>query len=383
MNESELGYCELTLSIVAQSDILVGKRTAPAKIDGQEKEVPAFFQGIDPTTGKPNCVIPATSLKGVLRSISERILRSFDLALACDPFIGTDGQQAPESVEAGLRVSCSKRLENGANSNGALYAQLCPACRLFGATVHRGLLAVEDAVLDVSSEDRNRSKNRPPDGVLRTRIGIDRWSGEVRQTIAGKGSSRKLTGATQSQLVLPPGSSFNTTLKLHNFALWQLGLVALALGEINEGWARIGSGTRKGMGQVKAEITDMQFRYPARLYDEALQNRPAEQAGVLSAPQTLGNVVTEPEVAAEQLWFGGDLPRVEGQHWYDRSWVAFKVQAEQVRSGHVQEASPAEETEPDVSVANVSIPTILQHAVEKSLGPRLQAGLPGFYQEGV
>ena len=311
-------------------------------------------------------------------------MRSFDLERACDPFI-TDGQQSPDSIQAGLRNACSKRFENWSDSRERLYANLCPACRLFGATVHKGLFVVQDAVLDLNSlslsDHLHWLEGQPPDGVLRTRIGIDRWTGGVRHTIAEKG--RGLTGATQSILVLPPGSSFNTILRLHNFALWQLGLVALALREINEGWARIGAGSRKGMGQAKVMITGMEFRYPSRLYYNTLKDLPSDQDGVLCAPQTLVSIAAEPEINDEQPWFGPGLPGIEGQHWYDHGWITFKVPIEQVATSTQAQRSPhGQETGTEPS-SEALIQAILQHAVEESLAPRLRAGRQGFYREDV
>lgn len=378
MNKLDLGYCKLFMHIAAESDILVGARTAQVVIDNKQVELQAFFQGIDPHSGQPNCLIPATSIKGVLRSTGERILRSFDTSLACDP-LTTEGRQSPASKEAGLPLACSKQFENWSRDAASLYARLCPACRLFGATAYVGALTVEDAILDRDSlpvtESFHWAVDGSPEGELRTRIGIDRWTGGIRTAEGG-------SGATQRVLVLPSGSNFRTTLRLRNFSLWQLGLLAACFRSLNTGWTRLGAGTRKGMGRIRVEVTRMEFRYPTIFYRQALDQRPNDQEGVLCAPQHLMNVSVDPDMVEERAWFGVGLPTIKGQNWYDQGWTTFEVNGEESTYTAEGEESKTHQatTEP---TSGITAADVFQHAVEKSLAPRLMAKRGGFFREDV
>jgi CRISPR/Cas system CSM-associated protein Csm3 (group 7 of RAMP superfamily) len=136
--------CRIDLTLEAASFLLV-------KGQGQKGE---FFQAVDPADGEMKNCIPATSLKGVWRSAAERILRSFDASLACDPF---------------SEQSCSKRMESKSVAAAEVYAHLCPACRLFGCTAHAGLLTIHDGWGILMEESR------------RTGIAIDRFTGGVKK----------------------------------------------------------------------------------------------------------------------------------------------------------------------------------------------------------
>jgi CRISPR/Cas system CSM-associated protein Csm3 (group 7 of RAMP superfamily) len=367
--------------IRAVSDILVGPRTAAALIDDKEKAVPAFLQGWDPATGKPNSLIPATSFKGVLRNASERILRSFDYSLACDPLIH-EAKQSEADAPSGLRRACSEEFDDLHRSHRTnLYDRICPACRLFGATVYAGRVMINDALLDQSSVSRTPDviwrENQAPEGTLHTRIGIDRWTGGIRYTLDGRGD--RITGATQTTYVLPPGAEFGTSLTLRNFALWQLGLIALALRELDHGWMRLGAGSRKGMGRVKVEVAELRFRYPKDRYDRALKTRPADQSGILCAPQSLLGLEAEPIVAGEEQWFGHNLIAMRSDDWREEPWISFSVSPGEktVKSKHpnVQRQPAASHNLPQAS----TVQEILRHAVEQSLALRLQLGRKGFY----
>jgi hypothetical protein len=57
-----------------------------------------------------------------------------------------------------------------------------------------------------------------------------------------------------------------TSLTITNFALWQIGLLALVFQEMNRGYVGVGGGTRKGQGQVQVAVERMVFRYAAKAY---------------------------------------------------------------------------------------------------------------------
>ncbi|MBX3002056.1 MAG: hypothetical protein KF893_26260 [Caldilineaceae bacterium] len=215
--------CRIQLELEARSPILVQGE--------QRSQTASFHRAIDPSDGKEKYVIPATSLKGVWRSTAERILRSADAHLACNPF-----------EESGPGRSCSKRLEetryDAVRNTPAIYATMCPACRLFGSTAHAGLLQLQDAWPTTQAREE-----------VRKSIAIDRFSGEVKH-------------GPFTYLPLSAGSLFGLTVCLQGAEMWHLGLLALVCREMSEGAARIGSGARKGLGHIHPTWRSLTVRLP-------------------------------------------------------------------------------------------------------------------------
>ncbi|RMH08666.1 MAG: hypothetical protein D6704_02655 [Nitrospirae bacterium] len=213
--------CTLELDIRAVSPLLLQGQ--------QEEQGPAsFYRAIDPQDKRKKYCIPATSLKGVWRSAAERILRTMDDSLVCDPFNqDTDATQ-----------SCSKRFENSSPEN--VRHGLCPACRLFGSTAQVGVLQLQDSWISPKAKVENR-----------TGIAIDRFTGGVKQH------------ALYTIAPLAPGTSFRVRADIVNVDLWHLGLLALVHREMNEGRVRVGSGTHNGLGHVAVTWKLVRFRFPA------------------------------------------------------------------------------------------------------------------------
>lgn len=149
--------------------------------------------------GRP--LVPGSSIKGVLRSRSEFILRSIGVEV-CD-----DG-------------SC-----------GA-----CPTCRIFGYTLPepdkdgrtggRGLLAFHDAPIDVVSE------------VARSHVAIDRVTGGARDS------------ALYSTQSVDIGSLDIRVEALADLPEWAPGLLWAALRDVDDGYVGFGSATTRGYGTL-------------------------------------------------------------------------------------------------------------------------------------
>ena len=131
MHRQLYAQCRLELELTALSPLLVQGE------QGQGE----FYRAIDPADGAEKYCIPATSLKGVWRSAAERILRSFNPELACDPF--------QRETEGNTRQFCGQRLEKDSRKNSAsIVSELCPACHLFGCTVYAGLIRVSTGAVE-------------------------------------------------------------------------------------------------------------------------------------------------------------------------------------------------------------------------------------------
>lgn len=174
--------------------------------------------------------LPGSSLKGVLRAHCERIVRTVDGGNgrgskgACDPL--------DESH------SCSKRLHTEKATGARAYRDSCFICQLFGNQSLAGRLRTSDAypVGPVRTEQR--------DGVA-----IDRVFGAV------------AFGPFQFETV--SNGVFRTTLTLRNFTVAQLGLLGLALRDLQRGQVGVGFGKSRGLGRVTATFEQLVIRYPA------------------------------------------------------------------------------------------------------------------------
>jgi len=279
-----------------QSPWLVRGKTIRKVIDGTERDL---LRPLRHWSGRDSDeddltppVLPASSLKGVLRSTAEYILRSVDperspdrRPLADAPFVC--GKRSELAGQPRGSVADSELIEwnevNGKSISpedltpGRIYWQLSAASQLFGATVHAGLLTLDDAV-------------GPSAYAQRSHVAISRFTGGV-----GK-------GPYQEELVLPEGS-LSTTLTIRNFALWQLGLLGIVFQEVSRGYVGVGGGTRKGHGRIEINVKGLHFSYAANAY-------PAERVGIVSAqaycsqsngiPEQLRNLEARPDLLANK-----------------------------------------------------------------------------------
>lgn len=171
--------------------------------------------------------IPGSSLKGVFRSYAEKIARTVG-AKCCNPF--DDKEQSPTCF-------CGKRLEK--QSDGRyIYIHSCRICQLFGSTAMASRIKFSDAYPPNGHE---------PTRETRTGVAIDRILGSVAH------------GPFDFEVVT--NGAFKTSLILRNFELWQVGLLALVLRDLEEGLLPIGFGKSRGLGEVKARITGFSVRY--------------------------------------------------------------------------------------------------------------------------
>lgn len=196
-----------------------------------------FVRTFCPGFEKPTVFIPGSSLKGTLRSYSERLLRTVLGAgpeTCCNPFDDS---------------FCGKRLEKEENS-AARYRRSCPACRIFGNTVLGGRLSVTDAYPPAEAVTlTNATEQR--DGVA-----IDRVMGSVAQ------------GPFTLEVVTR--GAFRATVSLENFTLWQVGLLAIALRDLGSGLCPIGFGKTRGLGRMTVTLEELEVAYPGRF--EAQKN---------------------------------------------------------------------------------------------------------------
>ena len=246
--------CRFTLVIHTKGPVLV--KSGHATVSGPDMTPVRTYRN-----GGTEIYLPGSSLKGVFRSHIEKVIRTLNDGVACNPFVKTEDKAerqgnrlvCPDYAE----VSCSDKFEVRQKDelridsvlwqhskenvlNEDVYRDSCPACRLFGSTSFIGRATISDAYL---AED-SREKTEQRDGV-----GIDRFTG-------GAANRAKFELEVVSSEV-----TFETNLYMRNFEVWQLGMLMLIVQDLEDGLIRIGSGKSRGLGNVKGKISEVSVNY--------------------------------------------------------------------------------------------------------------------------
>lgn len=215
-----LNQCKITLELSPRGPLLIREA----------------LDDLDPTLPELQCVrtftpfgrvpyVPGSSLKGALRAFSERVLRSADPARgACSP--GPRG------------------------CRGGNWRELCLACRTFGSPRLAGRVRFTDA-MPWAPEAGPQERAAAATAVL-----VERRSGAP----AGRGESR-----APYDLEAVVAGKFHAEISLRNHALWQLGLLGLAVRELNSGAMRLGSGKSRGFGGLAATVRAVELEQWGRL----------------------------------------------------------------------------------------------------------------------
>lgn len=224
MHKTRYNALRLDLELVSAGPLLVkagGFSPDPSLPDMQ------FVRTYHPQKGEV-LYIPGSSLKGVVRSFVEKVLRTFGREdtwrRACPTF--------PDDKD-----SCAVRLKDK-ESSSAVYLGSCGACRLFGHTCLKGRAAFSDFL---------------PAGEVKT---------EIRHGVAISRLSHAVAHGPFDMEVVVEGV-FEGMVVLENFEIWQLGLLAAAFAALNQGLLRIGFGKNRGFGRVKLVVKRCQMEEAA------------------------------------------------------------------------------------------------------------------------
>jgi len=215
----------ISAEIVLQTPLHIGKGISLKPIG---TDLPVIKDVFD----KP--YIPGSSLKGVIRFQTERILRSIEKfkdkfgvkMMACDPLVD---QCVNDEKRKELR---EKHTKNGNLSEEAFLSELwdetCLACRIFGSQWFASRIYFKDAYL---LDEGNFYKTEIRDGVA-----IDRDTGTAKSKMK------------YDYEVVPPGVKFKFEIILENMQDWEVGLICLVLKLWKEGQIAIGGKTSVGLG---------------------------------------------------------------------------------------------------------------------------------------
>lgn len=221
--------------------------------------------------GRPQEVIPGSSLKGAFRSRAERLLRGQGYEID-DPF--TSSRKYLKLSEDGMEA----------------YKASCNISQFFGSLGMRGRVQFADAFPVNPDEVKTGVRNG---------VGIDRITGGARR------------GALFNLEVVEEGT-FSTQIKMENFELWQLSLILWLVKDLNEGHIRLGSAASRGFGKVKAEVSNVVIRTFKNVGEEAPitgflhgENRVADATAesVAWTPEIVGAVF---ERGGLDNWIGAD-----------------------------------------------------------------------------
>lgn len=221
--------------------------------------------------------VPGSSVKGVLRSGSEALLRGVGLRV-CDPFDVKNGQ--PQCLRE--------------------WGGRCSVCLVFGSVLGAGHLMVEDFLPWPPNEEPDQRRSRVAlasrRSVIRSGVAIDRQ-----------------TGASSPQRLFDyevlVDVAFWGRLVLRNPEQWHLATVGAALTLLDDGLLRVGSGTTRGLGRVRVVDRGVVLRAVSQ---RELQRLVGE--GPFEEPRREGFwwAATATDAAAARAWLAGRLEEVAG-----------------------------------------------------------------------
>jgi CRISPR-associated RAMP protein (TIGR02581 family) len=235
-----LNECLIDFSIKSEAPILI--KSGMERIEDPDMFPVRTFR-IRNGKGEEEVFIPGSSLKGVIRSHSERItrtLRQGKEAACCNPFEKDKNKKNEPDFACSSYFEEYKHQEEIKKLNGMnAYRQSCLICRLFGSTENASRLIVRDAYLKDGCNVKFET---------RTGVGIDRFTGG-----ASNGALFSLEVAINAE--------FGTQLYIRNFELWQLGLLAYVFKDFKDSIIPIGYGKSRGFGKVIGTVDKVEIRY--------------------------------------------------------------------------------------------------------------------------
>ncbi len=200
--------------LVAETGLRVG---AGKSVDAGTSDQPVIRDALD------RLFLPGSSLKGVLRSGLEAVLRGLgdERRLACDLFAEPCTAELQRRQKRGATIEIDDVL-----------SEICVVCGLFGSPFLAGRVFVADLPLDGGASGRTD---------VRDGVGIHRDL-RVAQTHPA---------VKYDHEVVPPGTAFHLEMILENIDdPIQLGLVLKALELLGSGEIRLGGMTSRGLGRV-------------------------------------------------------------------------------------------------------------------------------------
>jgi CRISPR-associated protein Csm3 len=213
--------------------------------------------------------LPGASVKGVLRSTLEALIRSAENRSSglwtCNPLIDKPGTH---DVACGVYA----KTESKASVDTT---QHCAICKLFGSRIVSSHVRISDSMM-------LHRRGRPPI-ELRDGVAIDR--------------DRKVVSGAQKYdfEVVSPGTQFNIEVFVENPKPWLMGLLTIGFDQIADGFSAVGGFSSRGLGRVTLQwgevlrFTALQLlkgEEPEKLSGEHLSNEQKQWRDALAARVT-------------------------------------------------------------------------------------------------
>jgi CRISPR/Cas system CSM-associated protein Csm3 (group 7 of RAMP superfamily) len=275
----------VTIALVLEEPLLIKGNIpeVPDLSDGQEAQSPSkrtsdaeFITALQ-RDGSNKVYIPGSSLKGILRTRAEKIIRTLNFyrgyaniaaaeadsdaetkyeerITACAITHAEDSRMRlkacfgdPERQETVKKYAAKKKKAAIANKQKEspiapeIYHHSCPTCRVFGNSMMRGRLTCSEATPVVTLSPK-----------LFDHVAIDRFTGGAAD--AKKFDTRPLMPIT-NPADLSYEKAFTFTLHLERPELWMFGMLGHLLKDLNSADIRIGHATRRGYGRVRGYVT--------------------------------------------------------------------------------------------------------------------------------
>src|SRR5437016_13395168 len=125
MLKALVNEARLRLDITTQGPLLI--KTGYATVIGADMAPVQTYRN-----GQQEVYLPGSSLKGIFRSHIEKVINSIQPKVACNPLSRPNDRDVRDDRQL-YRLSCGNSF-SAETPQHKVYANSCPACRLFGST---------------------------------------------------------------------------------------------------------------------------------------------------------------------------------------------------------------------------------------------------------
>lgn len=268
MLKAIINECRIVFKIKTNGPILIKKPINKKELTDSEAKYYREIFNLRPNDRLPDAFfvrtlrlgrlvpyIPGSSLKGVLRSHAERIVKTLNPNGCCNIF-QKRGVKEDETIEEDLgctyKFQILKEYKDLERIEGEeVYKNSCPVCKLFGNGFLKSRIFIPDGYCD-DYHQNGRQVIRNTNNIFlpkRDGVGIDRYSG-------GASSRAKFDYEVEENAVF----KFSEII-IKNFDLWQLGLLGYIFQDFKDKLIKIGFGKSRGLGSVIGEVENMKIIY--------------------------------------------------------------------------------------------------------------------------
>lgn len=189
-----------------------------------------------------NPYIPGSSLKGVIRTISERmhqlVLNESSLKVpVC--FLAENNCNQNNHFQELLNEAVHNESEEGVND--LIDEGICPVCQLYGSTFRASKIIVHDSYYEGTKGNKAHT-------TVRHSVAIDRDTGTAKD------------GAKYDYEVVDAGQKFHFKIEGENLTLQDEKLLMIALNELCLGHVHVGGKISRGLGIVELEDLEV-YKY--------------------------------------------------------------------------------------------------------------------------